>query len=439
MKVRAIWTVLAFSLALTAVPSAYAGDTIQLIDIDGAIQPVSMMTILHAIERAEQANAEVLIIRLDTPGGLMESTWEITQGILNSHVPVIVYVAPEGARAGSAGVYITMAAHIAAMAPSTNIGAATPIGMGGGAERDTSEAGKTDQQVLRRKITNDAVAKVRAMAERRGRNADWAESAVREAASITANDALEKNVIDLIAANVDDLLKKVDGMTVETVDGKVTLATEGKPVVRYEPTWRERFLDRLANPNLAYILLMVGFYGLIFELYNPGAIIPGVVGVISLILAFFAMQTLPVNWAGLLLIVVAIVMFLLEIKVPSYGFLTFGGVVSLTLGSILLFDSPIPALRVSWAVIVPAVLVTVLFFLVAITFGIRAQKNRVTTGTEGMAGELGEAVTDLNPRGRIKIGSEYWNAEVRGDPVKKGDRVIVVEGSRLNLVVRRLD
>ena len=439
MKIQLRYTVLVLLIVLLFVPAAHAGKVVQMIDVDGAIQPVSMMAILHAIERAEKANAEALIIRLDTPGGLMESTWEITSGILNSHVPVIVYVAPEGARAGSAGVYITMAAHVAAMAPSTNIGAATPIGMGGGGQQDTSEAGKTDQQVLRRKVTNDAVAKVRAMAERRGRNADWAESAVREAASITANVALEENVIDLIADNVDDLLEQVDGMMVETVDGEVTLETHDVQVERYEPTWREKFLDRLANPNLAYILMMIGFYGLIFELYNPGAIIPGVVGVISLILAFFAMQTLPVNWAGLLLIVVALVMFLLEIKVPSYGFLTFGGVVSLTLGSIMLFDSPVPAMRVSFSVIIPAVLVTVLFFAVAITFGLRAQKNKVTTGTEGMAGEIGEAVTDLKPRGRIKIGSEYWNAEVRGEPVKKGDRVVVVEGDRLNLVVRRID
>ncbi|MCB2197804.1 nodulation protein NfeD [bacterium] len=412
---------------------------VHLLPVESAIHPVSMRLIAAAVERAEDQNAEALIIELDTPGGLMESTRGITKAILNSRVPVIVWVGPEGARAGSAGVFITMAAHIAAMAPSTNIGAATPVGMGNPTTApDSTEGSQSDAEAMRKKVTNDAIAQVRAMAERHGRNADWAEEAVREAASITSNEALELNVIDLIADDVEDLLQKVDGMTVETVDGEVTLATAGSIVTRYEMTWREKFLARLANPNLAYILLLIGFYGLIFELYNPGAVIPGVLGVIALILAFFAMQTLPLNWAGLLLLVVGIIMLLLEIKVASYGFLTFGGAVSLVLGSIMLFDSPIPALRVSWTVIIPTVGVTVLFFVFALTYGIRAQKNKVTTGEQGLVGEDGIAFEELNPTGRVKIGAEFWRAEAENPPIEKGDRIIVTGGDRLNLKVKRL-
>lgn len=420
-------------------PSASRAD-VHLLPVESAIHPVSMRLIVAAVERAEEQNAEALIIELDTPGGLMESTRGITKAILNSRVPVIVWVGPEGARAGSAGVFITMASHIAAMAPSTNIGAATPVGMGNApaSPADSSEGSQSDAEAMRKKVTNDAIAQVRAMAERHGRNADWAEEAVREAASVTSNEALELNVIDLIADDIQDLLKKVDGMTVETVDGEVTLATAGSVVTRYEMTWREKFLARLANPNLAYILLLIGFYGLIFELYNPGAVIPGVLGVIALILAFFAMQTLPLNWAGLLLLVVGIIMLLLEIKVASYGFLTLGGAVSLVLGSIMLFDSPIPALRVSWSVIIPTVGVTVLFFVFALSYGLRAQKNKVTTGEEGLVGEEGVAFEEMNPVGRVKIGAEYWRAEAENPPVEKGDRVVVTGGDRLNLKVKRL-
>ncbi len=408
------------------------------IEVDAPIHPVSMRFVQNGIERAGEHEAEALIIRLDTPGGLMESMRGITKAILNSRVPIIVYVAPEGARAGSAGVFITLAAHVAAMAPGTNIGAATPVAIGGeGLPGDSSDGAKSGQQAMRDKITNDAVAQARTLAERRGRNAEWAEKAVREAASITAINALELNVIDLIASSSRELLDEVHGWEVETVDGEVTLNTQGCEIVDFELTGREKFLYTLANPNLAYILLLIGFYGLIFELYNPGAIIPGVVGVIALIVAFFAMQTLPLNWAGLLLIVVSIMMFILEIKVTSFGFLTLGGIVSLVIGSIMLFDTPIPALRVSWEAIVPTVIITVLFFTFALTMGIRAQKNRVTTGSEGMVGEQGEAFTKLDPQGRVLIGSEFWKAVAEDSPIKKGERIVVTGGGRLQLTVRR--
>lgn len=419
-----------------AEPARPARD-VHLITVETAIHSVVTQSISRAIDRADEAGAEALIIKLDTPGGLLESTHDITKKILNSPVPVIVYVAPDGARAGSAGVFITMAAHIAAMAPSTNIGAATPVGIGG-APADTAEGSQSDQEAMRKKVTNDAVAKVRAMAEKYGRNADWAEKAVREAASITASEALEKNVVEIVAGDVDHLLSQVDGFVVDLPGGERTMHTKNAAIVEYEPTWREDFLNTLANPNLAYILMLIGFYGLIFELYNPGAIIPGVVGVICLILAFFALQTLPMSWAGLLLIVVAIIMFVLEVYVTSFGFLTFGGAVSLVIGSILLFDTEVPSLRVSWGVIIPVVVVTVLFFAFALTMGLRAQKNKVATGGEGIVGEVGRAVTELSPRGKVKIGGEYWKAEAEDGPIDAGEEVVVTASRRLVVKVKRL-
>ncbi len=413
---------------------------VHLMFIEGAIHAVVSQSIERAIERADEAGARALIIELDTPGGLLESTHDITKTILNSPVPIVVYVAPNGARAGSAGVFITMAAHVAAMAPSTNIGAATPVGMGDSpTATDTTEAAQSDAEAMRRKVTNDAIANVRAMAEKHARNADWAEKAVREAASITATEALELNVIEFIAEDVDDLLEQMDGMIVEVPDGDIILETKNARVDEFEPTWREDFLNTLANPNLAYILMLIGFYGLIFELYNPGAIIPGVVGVISLILAFFALQTLPISWAGLLLIVLAIVLFVLEVYVTSFGFLTFGGTVSLVIGSVLLIDTDVPDMRVSWSVIVPTVLVTIAFFTFALTMAIKAQKNKVATGKEGLAGEHGHAVGDIAPRGKVKIGGEYWKAEAVGDEIKDGDEIEVISEDRLVVKVKRVD
>ncbi len=413
---------------------------VHLMTVEGAIHSIVTQRLERAIERADDAVAEALIIRLDTPGGLLESTHDITKTILNSPVPVVVYVAPDGARAGSAGVFITMSAHVAAMAPSTNIGAATPVGMGDTpTTTDTSEVAQSDAEAMRRKVTNDAIANVRAMAEKRNRNADWAEQAVVEAASITATKALELNVIEFIADDVDDLLEQMDGMIVEVGTHEQILDTKDAHVEEFEATWREDFLSTLANPNLAYILMLIGFYGLIFELYNPGAIIPGVVGVIALILAFFALQTLPISWAGLLLIVLAIVMFVLEVYVTSFGFLTFGGTVSLIMGSVLLIDTDVPDMQVSWGVIIPTVVVTVAFFTFALTMALRAQKNKVTTGHEGLVGEHGTVVNNLDPRGKVKIGGEYWKAEaVGGETISEGDEIVVTEATRLVVKVKRV-
>ncbi|HDI51185.1 MAG TPA: nodulation protein NfeD, partial [Bacteroidetes bacterium] len=398
----------------------------EVIKIDGIINPVSAKFIIESLEQAEAENAVCLIIELDTPGGLMTSMRQIVKKILTAKIPVVVYVSPSGSRAGSAGVFITLAAHIAAMAPGTNIGAAHPVTLGGA--RDTSST-------MTEKITNDAAAFIKTIAEKRHRNTKWAEQAVRKSVSITEKEALKANVIDLVVPTVDSLLQALDGRKVE-LDGKqVTLRTKNAPVIFHQMNLRYRILDKISDPNIAYILLLLGLYGIIFELQNPGAILPGVAGVIFLILAFFAMQTLPINWAGLLLIIFAIVLFILEIKIVSYGLLTLGGIVSMVLGSLMLFESPYPFLKVSLSVIIPAVITTVLFFLLAIGLGIRAQWCKPATGKEGIIGEVGVALTRIYDGGQVKIHGEIWKATAE-KPIKKGRKVKVVAVQGLCLKVQ---
>ncbi|OGL17764.1 MAG: serine protease, partial [Candidatus Rokubacteria bacterium RIFCSPLOWO2_12_FULL_71_22] len=305
-----------------AAPAAAEQGVVAKLDIDGVINPVTLRLVGVAIERAEAEGAQALLIQLDTPGGLERSMRGIVQRMLNARIPVIVYVAPTGARAASAGVFITMAAHVAAMAPATNIGAASPVALGGGADK-----------TMMKKIENDAAAFIRSVALERGRNADWAEKAVRQAVSVTEREAVKLKVIDLVADSVPELLAKIDGRTVKTVKGPVTLATREARVTPIEIGFRDRFLNVITDPNVAYILMMLGMLGLFFELSNPGVILPGVVGGISLILAFFAFQSLPINYAGLLLILFGIVLFIAEIKVVSHGVLAIGGTISMALGS----------------------------------------------------------------------------------------------------------
>jgi len=411
---------------IIAITSTWAFE-VDVITVDGSINPVSSNFIINSVNRAEKS-ADLLIILLDTPGGLMSSTRDIVQKMLVAEVPVAVYVYPSGARAGSAGVFITLAANIAVMAPGTNIGAAHPVNMGG--QMDTT---------MSKKVTNDAVAFVRSIAEQRGRDQDWAEAAVRESASITSTDAIEKGIIDIVAKNIEDLLAQIDGMNIKLQDEEVILETADYTISHYEMSWREQLLDKISDPNIAYILLMIGFYGLLFELYNPGAILPGIIGGICLILAFFAMQTLPVNWAGVLLIVLAIILFLLEIKVTSYGMLTIGGVVSLLLGSIMLFkgdpDLPSLAVRVSWSVLIPVVATTVLFFLVVLTFGIKAQKRRPDYGKEALVGKEALAVEKVSPkRGMVRVEGELWIA-YSDEEYEAGETLKVLEVKGMQLKV----
>ena len=412
-------------LALFSVFSLQANE-VHLIMIDGVINPVSMEFIIESIETAEEADAELLIIELDTPGGLMTSMHDIVKSILSSEVPVAVYVSPSGSRAGSAGVFITMAAHIAAMAPGTNIGSAHPVTMTG--SQDTSE-------VMMEKIINDAVASIRSVAEKRGRNAEWAEKAIRESANITESEALDNNVIDFVAPTVDSLLVLIDGLEVEVLDGKKVLATQNARIISFSMNWRQKALDILSDPNILYILFLLGISGLGLELYNPGAILPGVVGGICIILFLYSVQTIPINYAGALLIIFSAVLFLLEIKIPSYGLLSIGGIVAFVLGSIMLVDSPLPFMQISWQVILGAVITFSLFFILAVGFAIRTFRKKPATGREGLIGEEGASLEDFKQAGSVEVHGEIWRA-ITDTRIKKGQKIIIESVDDKHLTIR---
>ena len=399
-----------------------------VITLDGAINPAASEYIQYGIEQAVKNNSQCLVIRLNTPGGLLESTRTIVSDILQSPVPVVVYVSPPGSRAASAGVFVTLSAHIAAMAPGTNIGAAHPVTL----------QGQMDS-IMTEKVTNDAAAFIRTISEKRHRNVKWAEEAVRKSISITETEAMRDSVIDLIANNMKDLLQKIDGKVIETTVGTVTLHTNNAQLIYREMSFQQKLLSILSDPNIAYILFMLGIYGLLFELYSPGLIFPGVVGVISLLLAFYSMQTLPINYTGLALIIFAVILFVLEIKIVSHGILTIGGVISLILGSIMLIKTEpgFDVLQVSWKVILLFVFLTVGFFTLAIGLGIKAQRRKPTTGQEGLVNETGEAITDMNPDGSIKIHGEIWNAESIEGYISKGSKIIVTGISNLKLQIRK--
>jgi len=396
------------------------------IKIDGSINPASAEYIERAIKKSETERAECLVIQLNTPGGLLKSTRVIVSSILESNVPVVVFVSPSGAHAGSAGVFVTMAAHIAAMATGTNIGAAHPVDLQGSVDT-----------IMNEKSTNDAVAFIKSIAEKRKRNLQWAEDAVRSSQSIPASEALELHVIDLVAMNMQDLLKKIDGREVELSYRTATLHTKDSQPIAINMSALEKFLNLLSDPNIAYILLMLGFYGIMFELYNPGAILPGIVGVIALILSFYSMHTLPVNYAGLALIVFAIVLFILEIKMATHGVLAIGGVVSLLLGSFMLIqsDSSLEFVRISTSVIISTVVISALFFLFIIGLGLKAQRAKPVTGIEGMTSEIGETIETLDPIGYIRIHGESWKAESVSGKIDKGTKVRVLRIEDLKLYV----
>jgi membrane-bound serine protease (ClpP class) len=416
---------LVLSLVIAA-PVIAEPTPVSLIHIDGVINPVTMRLVELAMDRAQAQRSQALIIELDTPGGLERSMRGIVQRMLNAELPVIVYVAPTGARAASAGVFITMAAHVAAMAPATNIGAAHPVALGGGVDKESMK-----------KIENDAAAFIRTVALERGRNADWAEKAVRQSVSITEREAVQLKVVDLIAASVPELLDKVDGRTVKTIKGPRTLATRGAPVKPIEVGFRDRVLNVITDPNVAYILMMLGTIGLLAELYNPGAIFPGVIGAISIILAFFAFQSLPINYAGLLLILLGLVLLIAEIKFVSHGVLAIGGVVAMGLGSLMLFDAPeASGLRISWSVIIATVGTTAGLFLFVITAGVRAFARRPLLGVSGLVGETAVARGPLAPEGQVAVHGEIWRAVAEGGPVEDGAvvRVVDVQGLTLKVV-----
>jgi membrane-bound serine protease (ClpP class) len=403
-----------------------------ILEVRGVIDPVIAQYVIHGLDTANHSDAQLVIIRLDTPGGLDTAMREMVQAILNSDIPVAVFVEPSGARAAAAGVFVTMAAHLAAMAPGTNIGAAHPVTLG-----DQSELTAT----LEDKLTNDAVAYLQAIAQQRGRNADWAETAVRQSASLTAQQAVERQVVDLIADDLADLLTQLDGRQVTTHSGERTLELTAVPVEEHPMTWLEMIAHGLVDPNIAYILLSLGTIALIAEFYNPGTILPGVTGAICLILAFIALGNLPVNWGGIALIGLAFFLFILDLKVTGFA-LSVAGAISFVLGSLFLFSpfapsSPsMPRLSVSPWLLVLMTLLLVGFFSFAVTAGLRAQQQKVLINRQGPIGATGIALSELAPEGVVQVRSEIWTA-VATDLVRAGETVEVIGGDGLYLQVRR--
>jgi membrane-bound serine protease (ClpP class) len=412
-------------LVLSIICTAAAGD-IRVISINGSINPITSEYVIRNIKEAARHHEQFLVVDMDTPGGLDTSMREIIKEIFASPVPIVVYVSPAGARAASAGALIAMSADVCAMASGTNIGAAHPV-----------TVGEQPDKVMENKILNDAEAYVEGIARKRGRNIEIAKKMVRESISISAEKALEEGVIDLIASNRADLLRKLDGRSIVMGDGKkVVLKTAGTRVQVHEMSTREKILNTISNPNVAYILMMLGMLGLFFELANPGVILPGVIGGISLILAFFAFQTLPVNYAGVLLILLALILFIAEIKIVSGGMLTVGGVISMILGSLLLFESPEPYLRVSWSVILVTVLAVSGFALFVITKAVKAHHAKPTSGREGLIGEEGKADSDISPEGKVFVRGEYWDA-FSDESISRGERIVVIDVEGMTLKVRK--
>ena len=420
---------MAFGLSVLAQTNDSATPHVDLIVIDGSINPAVDDFIRESIARAKSNGARALIIQLDTPGGLLSSTRTIVKELLSAQVPIMVYVAPSGAGAGSAGVFITMAAHIAAMAPATNIGAAHPVA-GGGQEV---------KGVMGEKIENFTASFSETIAQKRGRNTEWAIEAVRKSVSITETDALKKNVIDVIAKNLDDLLRQADGRKVD-LDGRVTtLSLKQVDVVRHEMSLKQRIVNAIADPNIAYMLLMAGILGLYMEFSNPGVLFPGITGAICLIMALISLQLLSFNYAGLFLIILGIALLIGEAFMPSFGILGIGGVISLALGSFLLFDTPNSDLTIDGTIVYTAV-ATMATLVLAIGYLVfRSQKARPTLGMDGLIGKIGEVRSTLNPSGKVFVHGEYWNAQTQTDgQIDVGDKVQIVGYDGMNLKVKRL-
>ena len=431
MTLRNLFPVFVVSLLLMYTPAGAGPVTapapqtanVFVATIAAPITPVTADYLDSAIKRAEEEKAALLVLELDTPGGLDTSMRQMVQSILKSQAPVVVFVYPSGARAASAGVLITLAADVAAMAPGTNIGAAHPVNVGGG----------TMDNTMSKKVENDAAAYARSLATSSKRNAEWAESAVRDSASLSSKDALDRKVIDFIASDMQELLAKIDGREIRKGNSVIVLRTKDAPVTRIPMALRHRVLAAISDPTIAYILLMIGIYGIYFELAKPGAVLPGVVGGICLLLGFYALQTLSADYVGFLLIFLSLILFFAEMKVQSHGVLAIGGILSMVLGSIMLFNRNIdPFLRVSWPVLLGTAVFSAAFFGVVISMVVRSQLRKVVTGTEGMVGEVGEVMADFDGKGKIYVAGELWDA--RGDlMVRKGDQVVVkaVEGMTL--------
>lgn len=417
-----------------------------VLDVQGPIGPATRDFISRSLETAAERDAALVVIRLDTPGGLDASTRDIIKSILSSTVPVATFVAPEGARAASAGTYILYASHVAAMSPATNVGAATPVAIIGKTPKPApmlEDEGSEDEDpeieepgdAMSQKVVNDSVAYIRGLAEKRKRNADWAELAVREADSITSDKALELGVIDLIADNVGDLLEKIDGMVVEVNGRDQVLETSGLAIEQLEPDWRSEFLGVITSPTIAYLLLLIGVYGLILEGYHPGAIVPGVVGAICLLMALYAFQMLPVNYAGLALILLGIILMIAEVMAPSFGALGIGGIIAMVIGSIILIDTDVPGFAVSRVLIGSIATIGSLGLMSIVWFAVKARQRPVVSGREQLIGASGTALEGFDYEGEVFVHSERWHA-VTQSPLREDQAIVVTGLDGLTLKVR---
>jgi len=427
LNMKYIHFILVLSILLFCCPGNgfAAANEVYIIQMSGPISPPVADFLKKGISRASDERVSCIIIELDTPGGLAESMREIVMAIFASKIPVVIYVAPSGARAASAGVMITMAADIAAMAPGTNIGAAHPVGAGG----------KEIGGAMSEKVTNDMVANARSIAQRRGRNADWVEKAVRKSVSVTETEALKANVIDIVAKDIDDLIRQINGRKIQE---KGVLRLDNPKRIELKEDLRTKILKTISNPNIAYILMMIGLAGLYFELSHPGAVLPGVVGGISIILAFFAFQTIPVNYAGFLLIVLALVFFIMEMKITSYGLLSIAGITSLLLGSLMLFENSGTGMRLSWEVLVPTLVLISGFFVVVSGLVFKSHLSKPRTGARGLIGEIGVVREALMPEGKVFVHGELWRA-ISNDPIQTGARVRVIRIVNLVLEVEPVE
>ena len=432
------------AIALTLVTSAEepqaATQGIWVIDIDGAIGPATSDYVLRGIADAEEADAKLVVLRMNTPGGLDNAMRDIIEAILSSDVPVASYVGPKGARAASAGTYISYASHVAAMAPATNLGAATPVQMGAPTLPSPDQDGsptQTDQATaMEKKMVNDASAYIRGLAELRDRNADWAEAAVREAASLDAESALAENVIDIIATDIPDLLTQLEGLVIDLDGEEVTLNLEGVDLYYYEADLRTEILSILTNPSMILVLGMIGIYGIILEFYNPGALVPGVIGAICLLLAAYSVQLLPLNYAGLALIILGVALMVAEAMIPSFGILGIGGIIAFSIGGLMLFDTEIDAFQVGLPTIAATATISALLLVFTVRIAIRVHKKRIKTGLNSLIGEPGQALEDFAREGQVRVGAEIWRA-VSEAPVEKGDDISVTSVDGLVLHVEK--
>ena len=429
----------------------FSTNEIVLIEINGTINPATLDYIKAGLQEAEATSAEALFILLDTPGGLLSSTKEIVKLLLNSPIPVVVYVSPSGASATSAGVFITLAANIAAMAPGTSIGAAHPVSLAPGGkqpekkeqdpikkitdkdgkktEGDSEQDIKSNQEIMGEKIENYASSFIESIAEHRGRNVEWAIDAVRNSDSITATEALEIKVIDLISPSLSDLQTKINGMKVKVPEGEITLQTEGAKIERVEMSLKQKVIDILSTPDIAFLLLSLGSLGLLLEFYNPGLIFPGAAGVICLMMGFVSFQILPFNYAGVVLLILALALFITEVYVTSFGLLSAGGAISFALGALLLFDTPDSDVRVGYGVVIASTTAIALFFGYVLFYLVKARNLKPLVGMEGIVGETGEAVSNIGETGKVFIQGEYWDAQ-SDIPINEGDKIKVVESKK---------